>query len=547
MLVVAPSFTPFDEQALKPNWTKRVRSTVLLVLGALAAGYVPLLVFVALSYQHTLARSEQQLLQIAQIAVRLGDEAFDRASATLTRLARVSDLEPTPATARLFSDAVYGEPLFREIGIVDQDGMLVYSTADRFEEPFAASPGTRADPSIAHVQMIGRVRTRVMGHESIMLALPVPERGELNLLIDPEVLTLAFDQLDLGQRGFLAFVDGRGNRLATSGNPPAEAVLTTSPPSLKVVVPASRADVAVHAVWDRRRVLADWYEHLTLAMGVGAIASIGVGVAIVRVQRRSRGLDQDLRAGIERDELRVLYQPIIDLETGECVGAEALLRWQHPTHGVVPPGIFIPVAAQAGLMSALTDWLLARTTQDFAVLVEANPALSLAVNCPSSLFDDGRLERLLAARVVDAGLARHFVVEITEDSFVGDRAQAIAAVMDKLRRAGLRFALDDFGTGYSGLAAIRDLRFDYLKIDRAFVQVQDRGAAGVLVLDALLDLAAKLGAEPIAEGIETEAQRTCVQTRAVRLAQGWLFARALDRESFVAFAIQRRPGRLDGP
>ncbi len=510
---------------------------------ALGLGLLPIAVLMALSYRQSLADAQERLDLLVEVAGRHADAAIERTSHRLEQFARITDLTPSPVAQRWLQDVVYTDPFIREAGILDTSGALIYSTADETLEPFDVPAYARADPALPEAQIVGRFNTRIMQEDSIIVALPVPGRGEINMLLDPAVLTLVFDQLDLRRHGSLEFLLADGTMLARIGMPaPADddAQSPLARPRLTAEYPAPPGRVHVVAGMDRARVLDDWTDTMGLAAPVGLVTSAAIGFGALRLLRRQRGLHHDLRLGIERDEMVVEYQPIVDLATGACVGAEALMRWQHPVHGRLPPGVFIPLALESDLIVPLTEWLLDRVRRDYRELAAAAPDLRVSVNVPSCLFDDGYMVRTFAPGRGRGEIASRLVLEITEDSFVGDRAASIAVSMDRLRALGLRFALDDFGTGYSGLAALKDLRFDYLKIDRSFVQAIDAGGPGAVLVDTLVDLATRLGAEPVAEGIESPAQCDHVRVRSVQLGQGWLFARSLPVEGFVAYANATR-------
>lgn len=221
-------------------------------------------------------------------------------------------------------------------------------------------------------------------------------------------------------------------------------------------------------------------------------------------------------------ELRLKYQPEIDLRTGQVVAVEALVRWAHPERGEVGPEEFIGLAEQTGLIRILGSWVIEHALSDFAGFAgrQANPALMLRVNIsPVQILDDDLVERF-AARLAEHGLRGEQVcVEITENVFIGDVPRMTAAVAG-LRRLGVRSALDDIGAGFSSLARLRDVPVDAIKIDRALVtDLADDWRAQAIVL-ALVRLADDLGADLVAEGVEHDADaETLVRLGCVR-AQG---------------------------
>ena len=288
--------------------------------------------------------------------------------------------------------------------------------------------------------------------------------------------------------------------------------------------------------------LRGWYTNLMYSLPVAAACSLLLAFLMMSLIKQRSSLDHDLRLGIARGELRLEYQPIIDLRSGRCVVGEALVRWQHPAHGHVRPDVFIPLAEETGLIAPLTEWVVRRVLLEQRALLERDPDLRLSINCASSLLVSRELEEILR-RLVPQDLAPSLVLEVTESVFLGQDAEPARETMSRLRRTGFRFALDDFGAGYSSLSYLQKLDFEFLKIDRSFVQAIGSGAATTVIFDTLVDLAHKLDLVTVAEGVETEEQRCYVDRRGISLAQGWLFATPMPAGEFVSFLS--KPPALD--
>jgi len=236
-------------------------------------------------------------------------------------------------------------------------------------------------------------------------------------------------------------------------------------------------------------------------------------------------LEHQLRAALQRQEFRCWFQPLVRLADGGIVGYEALVRWEHPSRGLLAPGAFLEVAEESGLAEAL-DWQLYRIAlREGAPLVERGGYLAL--NLSPRHFQDERFVEHLLALAHEAGFdPARLRVEVTEGTLLGDPA-AVAAALDRLHAAGIEAALDDFGTGYSSLSYVNRFRLRMIKIDRSFVaplggpQAQRSSA----IISAILALAHSLGLEVIAEGVETEAQRQALLAMGCEHAQGWYFGR----------------------
>lgn len=252
--------------------------------------------------------------------------------------------------------------------------------------------------------------------------------------------------------------------------------------------------------------------------------------------RERFAVEQDLRQAVARSELRMQFQPLIDAAAGRVCGAEALLRWHHPTRGLVPPGRFIPIMESAGLSQEIGLWALnhaLREARNWAAS-ETN-SLRVAVNLSGHQLDADDLLKL-----IERTLARHNVapslleVELTESVALADGDRA-ARLCQALRDRGIAIAIDDFGTGYSSFSALRALPFDKIKIDRAFVTDIDTRRDNQAICAAILALGRGLGIRVLAEGVETAREYAWLRAHGCQYFQGYYFARPLDSDAFLDF------------
>ena len=240
----------------------------------------------------------------------------------------------------------------------------------------------------------------------------------------------------------------------------------------------------------------------------------------------------DLLAALEQGQVFVHYQPIIDLATGDLLGAEALARWLHPVDGLVPPDVFVPLAESSGHKARLARHVLGRACHDARAWLElpGAPELFVTVNLSATqLADQGLLDDVLAA-LLESGLdARHLMLEITESMLMRDPQTAVVTLA-ALKDLGVRLAIDDFGTGYSSLAYLRQFSVDILKIAREFTAELGTGPDDDAVTRAIIQLSGTLGLRTIAEGIETSEQHARLTDLGCEWGQGFLFARPLPQE-----------------
>ena len=256
------------------------------------------------------------------------------------------------------------------------------------------------------------------------------------------------------------------------------------------------------------------------------------GMHLRAVERHS--LEESLWRALERQEFELHYQPQIELRTGRITGAEALLRWMHPTRGPVPPAQFIPVAEECGLFLPIGNWVLREACTQARAWADAGfPAMTMAVNVSAVEFRDGNFLRGVSSILDDTGLdPRSLELELTEGILM-KRPEATAAVLQTLKDKGVQVALDDFGTGYSSLSYLRKFPIDTLKIDQSFVREISATPDDRTIVNAVIILGRGLNLRVVAEGVETREQLEFLQARRCDEAQGFYFSRAVPASQFA--------------
>jgi diguanylate cyclase (GGDEF)-like protein len=243
-------------------------------------------------------------------------------------------------------------------------------------------------------------------------------------------------------------------------------------------------------------------------------------------QDRLRTLEE-LRQVIQARKLAMHYQPKVDSQTSYVSGVEALVRWDHPVHGLLPPDAFLPLAEDAGLMRDLTMAVLEQSLDQVSVWRANGRMLSVAVNLSASSLVDLELPERVHQLLVNRGLpASALELEITEDFLMGDRERA-REILTQLRTLGIRVAVDDFGTGYSSLAYLRELPIDELKLDRSFVQPMADDPRAAAIVRSTISLAHSLGMRLVAEGVENEITAGHLALSGCDVSQGFFFSKAL--------------------
>jgi diguanylate cyclase (GGDEF)-like protein len=235
-----------------------------------------------------------------------------------------------------------------------------------------------------------------------------------------------------------------------------------------------------------------------------------------------RTTETDLRAAIAHNELELFYQPLVRVGTGDVAGFEALMRWRHPTRGLIWPGDFIPAAEATRLIIPLGAWGIRRACIDLACLP---PSLRVAINLSAVQFKSADLVQTVHDALKAAGVAANRLeLEITESTLMKD-AEATTRVLSDLRSLGVRIALDDFGTGYSSLSYLRKFPFDKIKIDKTFIDDIGKSKSSDAIIRAVIGIAASMDIETVAEGVESREQYERVDEEGCNLIQGYLFGR----------------------
>jgi diguanylate cyclase (GGDEF)-like protein len=255
------------------------------------------------------------------------------------------------------------------------------------------------------------------------------------------------------------------------------------------------------------------------------------------VDRRSIGTG--LLRALEYDEFFLCYQPKMDINGTEIHGMEALVRWQRPGHGIVPPDSFIPVAEENGLIVRLGTWVLQEACRQNRAWQDAGlQKLKVAVNLSASQLRDKDFVSLVIEILEETGLDPHYLeLELTESALMGDASDTVYKLL-RLKELGISISVDDFGTGYSSLSYLKHLPIDTIKIDQSFVRDIVNDADDAAIVDAIIAMAHSLKLKVIAEGVETSEQLDFLKRQKCQQVQGYYFARPLDSQQFEAFIVQ---------
>lgn len=250
------------------------------------------------------------------------------------------------------------------------------------------------------------------------------------------------------------------------------------------------------------------------------------------------GLETELDKAIKANELRVNFQPKIDMKTGRCISAEALVRWTAPWGEEVNPGLLVGTAEDSGLINPLTFWILNTALRHAAAFAKAGVNISISVNLPPKILEDEELPQIIQQTLdIWSVPAANLTLEITESSMI-QNIEASIAMLSKLKALGIRLSLDDFGTGYSSLAYLKRLPVQELKIDILFVRHIHDSTGDKQLVHTIIDLAHNFDLTAVAEGVEDQATFDLLSELGCDIAQGFLFSRALPEAEFIQWFRQ---------
>ena len=279
------------------------------------------------------------------------------------------------------------------------------------------------------------------------------------------------------------------------------------------------------------------YHQATLTLPLGMICSIIILLMWSRTRQEFNSPRRMLHRALTKHQLQLHYQPIIDIKNGQCVGAEALLRWPGFNGPVMSPAEFIPLAEKEGMIERVTDYVVDEVFSDLGEFLAAWPHLYISINLSAADFHSSRLIALISNKTKEHSVrAEQIKIEVTERGFID--VPKTTPVIQAFRQAGYEVAIDDFGTGYSNLHNLYSLNVDILKIDKSFIDTLTTNSTSHLIAEHIIEMAHSLRLKIIAEGVETAEQVTWLLKRGVQYCQGWHFAKALPPQEFKAWVAQ---------
>ena len=306
-----------------------------------------------------------------------------------------------------------------------------------------------------------------------------------------------------------------------------------------VVAKSNAVDVGVIVEVPTAQVAAKTRWLTMILVPIGIVLGLILSWGIIHFARRQMSLPMEIKSALRHKDFYLVYQPVVDLQTGAWIGAEALLRWENRAGKIIRPDVFVRVAEEEGLINDLTRQVFEMIAADAPEIFTVAPDFHIAINLSAEdLNNPGTIQDLKNLVTATNARPQQFIIEATESGFI--TAETARQVIREARDYGVNVAIDDFGTGYSGLAYLEKLELNYLKIDKSFIDTIGTDAATGQVIFHIIEMAQSLRLRMIAEGVETEAQANVLRERGVEYAQGYHFARPMPLTELVQQLPQRR-------
>lgn len=463
------------------------------------------------------------------------DGIFSEARTSLAEVAPRLQGRSPGEIQKILRQLVFDKTIFREAGYI-VDGRLLCTSYSLLDPPVQSWNEEYAHASRDGWFYFTPPAETLLGGSSLMVHYRVNDRAFVNLLIAPRTLTAPLRYI--GMRGdFTQYLFRDDGRLLI-GPDDEHAVPPSVLPAFGLSYhggavylrrPVADFGVSVVAVMPSSVVMKRWYDSVPMYGLLGLVIALLFLGGAWQLKSRLLGPDAELREAIATGQIEAFFQPMIDLQTGRCCGAEALARWRHPKRGLVPPALFVIAAEKSGLISPLTLAVIESASRALAATLCAHPDLRLNVNISSQSLEEPYFFPDFLNVIKGRILPSQFCFEITESTLMGP---ATLVAMRDFKRHGITLAVDDFGTGYSNLRYLKDFPFDSLKIDKAFVEgINSEGKSSGLV-DHVVNIGKSCGLALVAEGVETASQADYLRAIGVEYAQGYFFARPMSAPEF---------------
>jgi sensor c-di-GMP phosphodiesterase-like protein len=524
----------------------------LLIAVAVLAGILPVALFLGLAFRQSATRIQDELTSLSEGVAARVERVLDSSKQTLQLLARETDGRTPEEAVRALDVAVLAN-LHLERAALVEDGRIICTNQGVVNEPVELSISAGTPPPPGELRLM--LPDSASGLEqSLYLFYSIDSHRAVEVWLDPTLLSEFWEDMALrNEMTVFVLLDG-GPVIASLGRPDAAlpagydssaSHVQRLPGILASVRKLGSYPVTVVSSAPMSIILAHWGSSVFPFLAAGILLSALLVYLVLKLAKRTRSMESDLREAVRFEEIDVHYQPVMELATGRCVGAEALMRWRHPERGFVPAAEFIDIAEQSRLVVEMTDKMMAKIARDLRGVFKNHPEMHIGINLAAQHFENEHIVE--ATKAIFGGKIdpRQIIYEITERGFINEENSPARHVMNALRERGSAFAVDDFGTGYSSLSYLQRLDLDYLKIDKAFVDGIESEDYSSGLVDPIIQIAKSLNLKTIAEGVEHEYQALYLKKRGVDYAQGWFFAKPIPAKDFIDFVAYRElPDRV---
>ena len=509
----------------------RRRKLVLITL-VTVAGLLPPAAFILISWLQTVREMNTQLERYASTTLDRTDEVFATAENTLAQWSRQLEPRCSPATLQAMSHTVLDSIYFQESTLV-VDGAVRCTNTQIYNPP---QPINNAENLIIPGRGIHISPPLPLQREN-MVAIVIHYRAGDNAMfglhLNPRLLGEPVHKYATEDQVSLAIQRSDGVVLSRFGLNPEQPLERL--PGNRVVLESKRYPVRVVAVGSPSWLKQSWRQNVLVYAAVGLLTSALLCVLLLVTARRQFSASASLEDALAEGQFQVYYQPMVDAVSGGCVGAESLLRWHHPQLGILTPDSFIPAAEESGFIVTLTRWLMRRIIDDMGELLRKHADFHISVNISPQHLTERNLVADIKRMSGDGILPSQIVIEVTEHQLIMNEDNRALEVLQEIRGIGTPIALDDFGSGYSSLRYLSGFPFDYLKIDKVFIDAIGTESLTAGLVDTIVSMARQFKLKIVAEGVETPAQLAYLQQLKVNHIQGWLFSKAMPADKFRAW------------
>lgn len=508
------------------------------VIAAIISIAISMAVTFGLSWSLTSSSETTQLQSLGESTLKRANRAFKNSFELLKAFNEMRVDNCSQKHIDIMRGAIIEHPEIEEIGFI-QDKRLACSSWGIVTTNIPEEPGKFVTKD--NMQLTPGIKSQ-LSHSNTRIAL---QYGVYNVLINPK---LFFDPIADDDTQLAVMTKNGDNLIAVNGPDLAlmQSLVADSSDNLQegrlfsVVRSGDLVAITSESQATLMQKIRD-QNPKTLLFG-GLLAAILIA-AIVWYTRKKLSPLSMLKRAIDNKEFIVHYQPIINLATGKCVGAEALVRWKKPDGSMVRPDLFIPLAERSGLILPLTDQIIDNVVREMAGFLATNPQMHIAVNISAQDMKTGRILGVMNKALLRTGIKQTQIwLEATEQGLMDIKSAKI--VIENARSSGYRVAIDDFGTGYSSLSHLQGLPLDTLKVDKSFVDTIDATSEqeSGSITNHIIAMARTLKMTIVAEGIENSDQASYLGALNVEYGQGWLYSKALPADEFLAYCAQKEAG-----